>query len=67
MNKYRLTISHIENEGNCAKLERDGFTREKIMKTMYKETDGASTQERRAMIKNLYKREPKKPVFSRWI
>lgn len=55
--KYKLTINEIERSGNIAKLERDGFTREQISKTMYKETAGASQQERTKIMSELFERE----------
>ena len=57
MAKYKLTINEIEKQSNCHKLERDGFTKEQIMKTMYKETEGASQREREQIISKLYDRK----------
>ncbi len=57
MPKYKLTINEIERTSNIHKLERDGFTKEQIMKTMYKETDGASQRERENIIGKLYDRK----------
>lgn len=54
--KYKLTIAHIDKTANISKLERDGFTKEQIMKTMYKETAGASQREREQIISKLYDR-----------
>lgn len=59
MTKYRLTINDIERQGGIAKLERDGFSREKIFKTMYKETEGASKLEREKIVSTLYDRRDK--------
>jgi hypothetical protein len=55
--KYKLTINEIEKASNIHKLERDGFTREQISKTMYKETDGASQQYRQEIMSRLYDRK----------
>lgn len=55
--KYKLTIAHIDKASNIHKLERDGFTREQITKVMYKETEGASRQERTQIISKLYDRK----------
>ncbi len=55
--KYKITINDIERSGGIAKLERDGFKREEIIKTMYKETAGASQQERERIVSKLYDRE----------
>jgi hypothetical protein len=46
-------------QGGIAKLERDGFKRETIMKEMYKHTSGASTQEREKIVSSLYDRREK--------
>lgn len=54
--KYKLTIAHIDKANNINKLEKDGFTKEQIMKTMYKETDGASQREREQIVSKLYDR-----------
>lgn len=57
--KYKLTLKMIETVGEIAKLERDGFTREQISKTMYRETDGASQDYRNKIFTNLHEREQK--------
>lgn len=54
--KYKITIKDLETRGAVAKLERDGFNREKIISEMYKHTAGASTQERERIVSNLYNR-----------
>lgn len=46
----------LESKGNIAKLERDGHTRESIHKAMYNITDGASTEQRRKIVSELYER-----------
>lgn len=43
-------------QGDIKKLERDGFNREDIHKTLYKETEGASVKERTDIISKLYDR-----------
>ncbi len=55
--KYKLTIADIDRASNIHKLERDGFTKEQIHKTMYKETEGLSQQERTKIISKLYDRK----------
>lgn len=55
--KYKITINDIMREGGAAKLERDGFKKEQIIKEMYKHTSGASTQEREKIVSKLYDRE----------
>jgi hypothetical protein len=54
--KYKLTISDIDKAQNIHKLERDGFTKEQIMKTMYRETDGATQRQREEIVSKLYDR-----------
>ena len=55
--KYKLTMNDIQKASNIHKLERDGFSKETIMKTMYKETSGASQREREQIISKLYDRK----------
>lgn len=57
MTKYKLTMNEIDKASNIHKLERDGFTKEQIMKTMYRETAGASQREREQIIGKLYDRK----------
>lgn len=57
MTKYKITANDIMRQGGIAKLERDGFKRETIMKEMYKHTSGASTQQREQIVSKLYDRE----------
>jgi hypothetical protein len=57
MTKYKITANDIMRQGGIAKLERDGFKRETIMKEMYKHTSGASTQQREQIVSRLYDRE----------
>lgn len=55
--KYTLKMRDIDTRSNIHKLERDGFTKEQIFKTMYKETVGASKQERTEIISKLFDRK----------
>ena len=55
--KYKINANLLDTRGGIAKLERDGFSRERIHKEMYKVTEGASTQERTKIMANLYKRK----------
>lgn len=57
MPKYKLTLNDIERAGGIAKLERDGFKREQIMKTMYRETDGATQDVRTNIVDKLFNRQ----------
>jgi len=54
--KYKITMRDLETRGGIAKLERDGHTKESIMKTMYKHTTGASQQDREKIVSKLYDR-----------
>jgi hypothetical protein len=60
MTKYRLTLNDLERKGGIERLQRDGFTREQISKTLYKETDGASQDFRTKVMTDLHIREQKK-------
>lgn len=55
--KYKINENLLDTKGGIAKLERDGFSRESIHKQMYKVTSGASTSERREIMKKLYDRK----------
>jgi hypothetical protein len=55
--KYPLKMSHILEQSNIHKLERDGFSRETIHKVMYAESEGASRRERENIISKLYDRK----------
>lgn len=57
--KYKITLRDLETKHGIAKLERDGFDRQKIVNDMYKLTDGADTQYRNKVITNLYNRSEK--------
>ena len=57
--KYKITIGDLLRQGGVAKLERDGFKRETIMKEMYKHTSGATTREREEIVSKLYDRSAK--------
>lgn len=54
--KYKLSLNHLETQHGIHRLEHDGFTREQIMKTMYKETQGMSRDERANLVKGLFNR-----------
>lgn len=57
--KYKININHLDSRHGIAKLERDGFSRETIMKTMYKETDGMAQQDRTKFVERLFDRREK--------
>ena len=54
--KYRITEHHLDTKAGIARLERDGFTRQDISRAMYDNSPGASTDERRKIMKNLHDR-----------
>lgn len=56
---YKININHLEQKHGIAKLERDGFTRQEIMHTMYKATDGMKQTERTQLVKELFNRREK--------
>ena len=55
--KYTLKMSHLLEQSNCHKLERDGFSKEQIHKVLYRESDGATQRQREDIISNLYDRK----------
>ncbi len=54
--KYKITIKDLETKGSIAKFERDGVSRETIFREMYKQTDGATKQEREQIVRKIYER-----------
>ncbi len=57
--KYNVTITDLEQRHNVAKLERDGYTRESIVREMYKLTDGMPQHERTQLVEKLFDRSEK--------
>ena len=55
--KYRISEKDLQTKHGIAKLERDGFSRETIMKSMYNLTPGVSQVERTAIVKELFDRK----------
>lgn len=55
--KYTLKFSHLLEQSNCHKLERDGFTKADVHNVLYKESDGASQRQREDIISRLYDRK----------
>ena len=54
--KTKITPRMLDDKGGIQVLEANGHNRETIHKAMYDITDGASTVERREIMKNLYDR-----------
>ncbi len=54
--KYKITEKHISEKHGIARLERDGFSRETIMKSMYNLTPGVPQIERTKIVKELFNR-----------
>jgi hypothetical protein len=54
--KYKLTENHLDTKHGIAKLQRDGFTREQISKSMYSIAGKISADEARKLTKKLYDR-----------
>lgn len=52
-------MNDLETKHGIAKLERDGHSRESIMKSMYKLTEGASQDYRTKIVEKLYDRSEK--------
>ena len=59
MAKYEPSIKDYETKHGIAKLERDGFSRETIMKTMYKKTEGMCQSQRQDLVGKLFDRGEK--------
>lgn len=57
--KYKIHINDLERPGGIAKLEKDGFSREQISKTMYDKTEGMKTQDRTKLMEKLHERNNK--------
>jgi hypothetical protein len=56
--KYKISEKDFTKHG-IAKLERDGFTRETIMKTMYEMTPGVSQKDRTKLVQDTFNRREK--------
>jgi hypothetical protein len=54
--KYKINATMISQKGEIAKLERDGHSREDISKAIYRATDGATVEQRRKIVSDLYER-----------
>lgn len=55
--KYKITEQHLSERHGIARLQRDGFTKEQISKSMYAHTPGCTTAERRELVKKFYDRK----------
>ena len=67
--KYKITPRDLDQTGGIERLEGMGHDRVSIHKAMFDITDGIGTQERTALMKNLYKRtlESRYGKQTRWI
>lgn len=52
-------MNDLESRHGIAKLERDGHSRESIMKSMYKMTEGMNQVDRTKLVEKLYDRSEK--------
>ena len=55
--KYTINENHLDTKHGIAKLEKDGFSREQISKSLYANTPGCSQKERTAIMKKLFDRK----------
>ncbi len=55
--KYKITEKQISEKHGIARLERDGFSRETIMKSMYNLTPGVDQRDRTKIVKQLFDRK----------
>lgn len=53
MAKYRPTINHLERPGAFHAMQKEGFTKSEIVNSLYRETRGASKEERKQIFKNM--------------
>lgn len=57
MPEPKISINDLEKRGMIQKFDKEGVSRERLMKTLYKETDGMHHQQRIKLVKNLFDRE----------
>ena len=57
MAKYKITENHLDTKHGIARLQKDGFTREQISKSMYAHAGKMNAEEARKLTKKLYDRE----------
>ncbi len=57
MSKYQISLTDLDTRHGIAKLERDGFSKEQIMKTMYKKTEGMPQDNRTELVSKLFDRK----------
>lgn len=57
--KYNISIRDLETKHSINKLERDGFSRENIIDSLYKLTEGASQELRTKMVEKVFDRSQK--------
>ncbi len=55
--KYKINEKHISDKHGIARLERDGFSRQDIMHSMYNLTPGVDQRERTKIVKELFDRK----------
>jgi hypothetical protein len=54
--KYKININHLEQRRGIERLQRDGFSREQISKSMYKATEGMPQAQRTELMSKLFDR-----------
>lgn len=55
--KNRISINDLEKRGMIEKFDKQGVSRETLMKSMYRETAGMPKNDRIKLVKNLFDRE----------
>ena len=55
--KYKITEKHLGEKHGIARLEKDGFSREHIMKSLYNMTPGVDQRTRTKIAKELFDRK----------
>ena len=54
--KYKITEQHLDTRAGIARLERDGFSREQIAKSLYAHAGKITADDARKLTKKLYDR-----------
>lgn len=54
--KYRIRLSDLERTGGVARADRDGFTKQEVMKAVHQEMRGASRNEKEQVVERFYRR-----------
>ena len=56
MSNIKISINDLEKRGMIEKFDKEGVGRERLMKSIYKETDGMPQSQRTELVKKLFDR-----------